>query len=163
MYYPKELPKWKNRPLEIRYFYNPLVILNLILNLIIVYREEHNRGIPLPVIFTIIPFFLHKDLYDSLPKTKTTLFTNWLDQKKGQDIKYFFIDRYKSLYPYIQEALLLGFSQKLLYIDDRVINSQNTVKDKGLQTKMRILSTWFAPNNYTNNMNEIGVVYEFSN
>lgn len=159
MIYCKKLPKWSERSLEVRYFFNPLIILNILLNLIRVYKQSHNQALPVLLPFYILPFFIYEDLYNSLPKGSKTVFTTWIQREKINNI---YPEYYKALYPYIQEAVLLGFAQKLLYMNKNLIDSANEHKDKKLDTKLNICCIWFSPEKYRESLKGMGVKYEYS-
>jgi hypothetical protein len=95
---------WTERSSELAALFNP-AFCGVILYLSIVnYEKQDKRGMPLPLVFLLLPVLLAASIRRSLPGTARTTFHVWLDRKPH--IKISLAKRAANLAPITREALM---------------------------------------------------------
>ena len=114
------LPKWSERPIIVANALNPAFCGEVLRVAIKSYEDEKKEPFPFPLLFIILPIILHKEIRNSLPKSKSKKFYEWVEEH--EKIKLFLPNKIKNLVPYSREALSF-----LLYYQAIEINNDATI------------------------------------
>jgi len=103
---------WHARSLEERNLLNPGFCSTLLWQAVVGYGSERNAAMAIELSFLVLPFVLHQQTRESLPRGITTSLATWL-------IEYPIIrtrigERASALQPFTREALVFGGSHGLL-------------------------------------------------
>jgi len=164
----KSLPNWNDRSMVVKMTFNPILLLDFTKYIIHLYHKEYDICPNFYVPFLAIPFFIFDDFRSSLPYSNTTLLTSWIlgteDKEYGSRLHIFYQNRYNTIKPYIQEAIILGVSNKEIEIlnNGKISLLGKYTKDKEFkelyETKIKIVNKWFSPTIVNENIIQIGVI-----
>lgn len=146
---------WNKRSTEVAQLLNPPFCCILLSASIMEYKKVNSDGMDFPLIFIILPVIFSETIRNSLPKSKSTPLTEWI--QKNSDIVITFYNRAISMKEFTQEALLFGLSNKWLILEEngklqsniskyKLDKSMNTfgVETKEIIKKSAFLGRWFA-------------------
>ena len=74
------LPKWSERPVIVANALNPAFCGEVLRVAIKSYEDEKKEPFPFPLLFIILPIILHKEIRNSLPKSKAKKFYEWVEE-----------------------------------------------------------------------------------
>jgi hypothetical protein len=137
---------WSTRPREEAFLLNPAFGGRLLLHALI----ESKTGLPVSVLFLILPLLLHKDTREALPSSVTTSVPVWL--ARNAEIKVGFALRASQLVQYTKESLLFLGNQKLIsFVAADVVTarvgkvktlSSDSVEVKNCVAAARLMGRW---------------------
>lgn len=146
---------WSKRPVEEANLLNPAFLATTVSAAICGYEAETDTGMPLPVVHMIAPIALRKSTRERLPRSVRSSVAIWL--QKNAEYRLLFAERIVALKPYLNEALVFGFQQRLFAVSsDGNISANTEMKtiDKQLRSlngdakecvkKAVFLGKWFA-------------------
>ncbi|MBN2224065.1 MAG: hypothetical protein JW765_05260 [Deltaproteobacteria bacterium] len=146
---------WTERPKEEAYLLNPAFCCTTLAAAMWGYADEKGQGVPLPLVFMVLPIVLHKPTRRTLPANTRTSMAAWL--LDNADARLLFYERLISLKPHTREAIHFGmlvgwivpragglFQTTLNARDiDRAIRSLTNEAHECIM-RARFLGKWFA-------------------
>jgi hypothetical protein len=145
---------WANRSKEAANLFNPPFCCAALVATVANYSQEINIGMPFPLAFIALPVILHKQTRSVLPYSTKTSLAAWLEQNPSVKIQFY--ERAVSIKPFVQEAILFGVNNNILYFETGRLRSSvqdNKVKSFLQKTdgearecimRARLLGRWFA-------------------
>jgi hypothetical protein len=113
------MPPWDERPFEVANLFNPAFVGVLIRKAIEGYSVEVNAGMPLELLFLVVPFSLHPATASRFPRSPTaTPLHVWLQREENRDVLVSFAERASALEPFVREAILFTCERGVLIIDE---------------------------------------------
>lgn len=109
---------WDERSTEEANLLNPAFLAVVSYQCIKGYTETSGKKAPYVLPFLVTSLILHKRTRESLPRGIRAHFLTWITQTKGAQAKIGYIDRTRSIVPYVKEALAFGVANKLLMISN---------------------------------------------
>lgn len=110
---------WQNRSIEEANLLNPAFLSVLTHECVKGFVDSGNGNAPYILPFLVLPLVLHKRTRLSFPSTTRTIFASWITKREGTQAKAGYVERAKSLNPYIKEALLFSLANGILIINER--------------------------------------------
>lgn len=107
---------WDSRPPEVANLLNPAFCSVLLFDTVKQYQSEGFDGLPYPLSFLVLPIILHKNTRQSLPKTRSTKMSAWLQDKSF--VKIGFAKRARLTVPFTNEAILYGVHGQVLSLSN---------------------------------------------
>lgn len=108
------MKKWRSRPNEISYLFNPAFCGRIIYHAIHEYKKEENKGLPFPLVYLILPLILNKKVRKNIDsKTKMQV---WI--KRNQEVLVEFPERTKDLVEITNESLEFLLSTGIISINE---------------------------------------------
>lgn len=108
--------KWSHRSQEERTLLNPSFCSILLWYAAYGYSLERNDALSFEESFLILPFVLHREMRENLPRSITTSLPVWLEKNTLARGKI--ISRARLLVPFTKEALLFGGQHGLIHLDN---------------------------------------------
>lgn len=108
--------KWSHRSQEERVLLNPSFCSILLWHSAYGYLTEKNGALSFEESFLILPFVLHRETRENLPRSVTTSLPVWLEKNSLARSKI--ISRARLLVPFTKEALLFGGLHGLIHFDN---------------------------------------------
>jgi len=110
---------WNERSPELAALFNPVFCGIVIYVGISHYQKQDKRGMPLPLVFLLLPVLLSSGIRSSLPQTTRTAFHVWLEREP--QVKISLAKRAANLSTITREALVFLLQRKRLSLNgDRV-------------------------------------------
>ena len=97
------MTRWKDRPSEIAYSFNPAFCGEVIRSSVAEYVETGGCAMPYPLCHLVLPIVLHKKTREILPATRRRRMHAWLVE--NQHAKIGFDQRVRSMIPFTREAI----------------------------------------------------------
>ena len=128
------MTSWHARSLEERNLLNPSFCSTLLWHAVLGYGSERNAAMAIELSFLVLPFVLHQQTRESLPRGITTSLATWL-------IEYPIVrsrlgERASALRPFTREALVFGGSHDLLSLSAEGIRANAAMK-KGVAAGLK--------------------------
>lgn len=82
---------------------------------IIGYKDVKSEGMPILIVFMILPIVLHKSTRNSLPKQKNTPLISWIEENSSLCLG--FPKRLISMKQFTRESLLYGLLNGIMFLD----------------------------------------------
>jgi Family of unknown function (DUF6521) len=153
---------WNERSPELAALFNPAFCGIILYISVVYYQKQDRRGMPLPIVFVLLPVLLSSGIRSSLPQTARTPFHLWLD--RAPQIKISLAKRAANLSSITREALMFLIQRKRLLLNgDRVQKGKiirglqsyydETPELDNLVDSARILGTMFGK------VNDAGTVF----
>jgi len=145
---------WDRRPPEIANLLNPAFCSVLLFDTVKQYQSEGFDGLPYPLSFLVLPIILHKNTRQSLPQTRATKMSVWLQDKSF--LKIGFAKRARLTVPFTNEAIIYGVHGEVLSLSDegllmsgssKISNpKKKTLDDEIYEYRMKaiFLGKWFS-------------------
>jgi hypothetical protein len=108
--------EWRHRSQEERVLLNPSFCSVLLWHGAYGYLTEKNEALSFEESFLILPFVLHRETRENLPRTISTSLPVWLEKNALARSKI--ITRARLLVPFTKEALLFGGLHGLIHFDN---------------------------------------------
>lgn len=108
--------KWSHRSQEERVLLNPSFCSILLWHAAYGFFTEKNGALSFEESFLILPFVLHRETRENLPRTIATSLPVWLEKNSLARSKI--ISRARLLVPFTKEALLFGGLHGLIHFDN---------------------------------------------
>ena len=146
---------WTERPKEEAHLLNPAFCCITLASAIRGYMGARNEGLPVPIVFMVLPIVLHKPTRDALPHNIRTSMAAWLQEKSAMRVMFY--ERLISLKPHTIEAIqygmlfdwllpkeggLLETSLKDSTINQAIAKSSDEARDCIMRA--RFVGKWFA-------------------
>ena len=109
------LVDWNIRPQDVANLLNPAFGGLLLHRALTGHKNETGSGMPLELVFLVLPFVLHEPTRSRLPVKVTTHLATWLQNER--DVLLQFGERTADLVPYTQESILFLATHGLVEID----------------------------------------------
>ena len=106
------MKSWAKRPKEEAFLLNPAFCSTAITASVAGYTTIDSEGMPIPIVFLVLPIVLHKPTRELLPPNVRTSLPAWIQENAS--VRILFYERAKSLIPYTKEAVLFGLVHKTL-------------------------------------------------
>lgn len=145
--------QWKERPIEARTLFNPMFCAFVLGSAIEAYNKEDNAGMPLPVLFLVLPLVLHSKTRSILPKTKASSLGLWSQEYESELLML--AKRANSLNKTTLQSLsLLQLNGCVEFVSQKIktqkkmggvssyINLSDEIKD--IHSKSQFIGRWFA-------------------
>jgi hypothetical protein len=145
--------EWKERPIEARTLFNPMFCALVLEGAVASFNKEASRGIPLSLMFLVLPLVLHSKTRSSLPKMKTSNLGLWCKEHENELLML--AKRVSSLNKTTLQALsLLKLNEHVSIVDKRVesqsklkgvnpyLNLSDEIKD--IHAKSQFVGRWLA-------------------
>jgi hypothetical protein len=114
---------WCERPSELAYLFNPAFCGWCLREAMEGYASVRPAGMPLPLVFLILPVVLHRETRERVPRAVTTTLHVWLQE--NADVRIHYAQRTQELAPFTREALLfLGTRGQLRVADDGCVQAE---------------------------------------
>lgn len=147
------IPSWNKRPTIVANILNPAFCGEVLRVTVKSYEHEKKAPIPFPLLFIILPILLHKDIRNSLPKTTTSKFYDWLEE--NEKTKLFLPSKIKNVVPYTREAISFLIYHEAINFDSqgnisvkryrkKNLTYTNTSDVKDIFNKGKILGKWLT-------------------
>lgn len=146
---------WIERPREEAHLLNPAFCCVLLTSSVVGYSSVEPKGMPLSLIFMVLPIVLHKQTREALPSNTRTSLAAWLQRNPQSKIQYH--ERIVSLLPFVKEALLFGMINKWIAIREggkiqskltesniRDIPRKTTKETSDYIMRAKFVGKWFA-------------------
>lgn len=105
---------WVERPQEEAYLLNPSFCCLGITAATTSYHKVTQGGLPLPLIYIVLPITLHRPTRELLPRSQRTSFPKWIQDNAA--VRVLFYERLMSLKTFTNEAILFGCDRRWLSI-----------------------------------------------
>ncbi len=147
------IPKWTDRPVTVANLLNPAFCGEILRVMIQAYEKETKKTMPFEIAFLVLPLVLHKKSRDTLPKTISKNFYEWLEENTMTKISL--VSKIKDLLPYTREAILFLIYHNAIKISDNGElefvkyrkSSLNYINDSEVQEiykKSQMLGKWLS-------------------
>lgn len=112
------LRAWETRPRELRALFNPIFCSWLLRETLSEYQSKPNRatGMPMPLIYLILPLLMHYQTRHSLPRTTATSFTSWINEHP--EVCIGMAERVQGFYSITGEAIRFGIGVDMICFGD---------------------------------------------
>ncbi len=113
------IPPWTERPVEISNLLNPAFTGVLLRRSVDGYKSEAEGGMPIELVFLVMPLGLHPATARRLPSRPTsTPLHAWLQREENRDVLVRFDERVRSLAPFTREGMIFAAQRRVLDIDE---------------------------------------------
>jgi hypothetical protein len=102
----RTLPQWSARPPISAAMLNPAFVAAILAWSAVRHQDVHERPLPWPYAFVIVPLVIHKPTREALPARRSAHFANWVDG--NQRVTLGFGARAASLAPNVREGIRFG-------------------------------------------------------
>ena len=106
------LKPWKNRPAEEANLFNPAFVASLIYEFVKEFEEDDQEGVPITFAPVCLAIVLHAPTRKRLPYSTITSLYEWVHD--NEDILVEFHSRVMGLMPFLREALLFAYRQRVI-------------------------------------------------
>ena len=146
---------WADRSHEERTLLNPGFCANLLWHAAGAYARDGNGALSFEESFLVLPFVLHRETRETLPRSSRTSLTVWLDENplaRGR-----VVSRARLLVPFTKEALTFGGVHGLIRLDGGRLQAEaawqravsRTLKEssdevKGCAKRAAFIGKWFS-------------------
>lgn len=149
------MTSWPERPFEEANLLNPPFCCLGVTAAVIGYGDERGQGMPLPLVYMVLPIVLHRSTREQLPGNRRTSLPAWIQDNPS--VRVLFYERLISLKLHTREAILFGSSRGWLSTgeDGSVLTrkresslrravQQREDEMKNCITKALFVGRWFA-------------------
>lgn len=156
--------EWNERPIEVRTLFNPAFCGVILYSAIQSYQKEIGSGMPIPLVFLVLPLVLHSKTRTCLPRAKTSNLGLWCKENESQLIML--AERAQSLNRIVIQTIALLCLDEHFKIENSLItvgkkiggipaylNTSDEIKE--IYNKSAFLGKWFA------NAGEVSNVYTY--
>lgn len=119
---------WSSRPTEERTLLNPSFCTSLIWYAATGYTSNGSTRLRFDLAFLVLPFVLHRETRETLPRQTTTSLAVWLQDNPLVPSRV--ADRARTLLPFTKEALTYGGVHGLLDFVDGTVGANTSWKKK---------------------------------
>lgn len=119
---------WRERSIEERNLLNPGFCATLLWHAAQGYASERKTPMAIEVSFLVLPFVLHLETRESLPRAITTSLPTWLSEYPL--VRTRLGERAAMLRPFTREALVFGGSHRLLSISRDGVRANDEMKKR---------------------------------
>jgi Family of unknown function (DUF6521) len=113
------MPTWNERPTEVANLLNPAFVGILLRKAVDGFNGEIKDGMPLELLYLVLPFCLHPATAARLPRSPSaTPLHVWLQKEENRDVLLSFAERASALVPFVREALLFSCSRQVISIGE---------------------------------------------
>lgn len=146
---------WVDRSHEERVLLNPGFCANLLWHAASGYANDGDGALSFEESFLVLPFVLHRETREALPRSSRTSLAVWLDENplaRGR-----VVTRARLLVPFTKEALIFGGVHGLIILDEgrlrasatwqRTVNrtlTESSEEVKGCAKRATFIGKWFA-------------------
>lgn len=117
---------WRARSIEERNLLNPGFCSMLLWQSALAYGSERKAAMAIELSFLVLPFVLHRETRESLPRKITTSLPTWLAEQPI--VRTRLGERASALRPFTREALVFGGSHGLLSLSADGVLANDTMK-----------------------------------
>lgn len=146
------LREWEQRPFEIAYGLNPAYNALLLYEAISAFQKNRQRGMPLALVFLVLPLVFYTKMRESLPSNEHSSLYEWL--RNHPEVRINFSRKVSQLVPYTKESIIFAMQTGVIEINEY----GNAVKKKELKKldwpaearvadareKAKFLGKWFS-------------------
>lgn len=111
-----DMEAWSNRPFEEANLFNPAFCSMLIAKACKDYNKKASRNLEFSLAFLILPVVLHPKTRAALPGTTLTSLLSWAQDKRADLTE--FPSHARALEPFTREAMIFGFANGVLMLDE---------------------------------------------
>ena len=119
---------WRARSLEERNLLNPGFCSTLLWHAAAGYVSERDTGMSIELSFLVLPFVLHRETRESLPRNITMSLPTWLTEYPF--VRMRLGERASALRPFTREALVFGGSHSLLSLSAGGVRANAEMKKR---------------------------------
>lgn len=110
--------RWEERPTEVANLLNPAFVGILLRRAVDGYAQHSQKGMPLELLFLVLPFCLHAATARRLPRAVSTPLHVWLQRAENRDVLISFAERASALVPFGREAIMFAAQRGVLAIEE---------------------------------------------
>jgi len=148
------LREWEQRPFEIAYGLNPAYNALLLYEAISAFQKNRPRGMPMALVFLILPLVFYTKMRESLPGNEHSSLYEWL--RNHPEVRINFSRKVSQLIPYTKESIMFAMQKGVIDINEHgnfVVNKKNKLKKLDWPTdsmvvsgreKAKFLGRWFT-------------------
>ena len=107
---------WQDRHFELANLMNPAFCGFLILEAVRSYGKTASKGMPLTLIFLVLPIVLYKPTREIMPRSTTTMFLVWVQDHP--QVRLDLVNHTTNTAPFTRESLRFLMVRHLLDVDD---------------------------------------------
>ncbi len=147
------IKEWEDRTAMLANLLNPAFCGEILRRFIKSYNDNCENQTSFLLCFIVLPFVLHKETREQLPKSTNTHLLTWIDSKDALFID--FPNRVRDLKPYTKEALIFLLNQQAInFIEEYKIevvafrkkkfNGEDTEEAEEIFKKAEFLGKWLT-------------------
>ncbi|MFP2895284.1 three component ABC system middle component [Corallococcus sp. 4LFB] len=119
---------WRARSIEERNLLNPGFCSVLLWHSALGYTSERKVALPIELSFLVLPFVLHRETRESLPRNIKSSLPTWLAEQPI--VRTRISERASALRPFTREALVFGGSHGLLSLSAEGVHANAEMKKR---------------------------------